>query len=467
MRLSLRTAVLTVTLLGGAASVATAQGAPTATVDSLRRTVAALTSRLDSLDAGHCPTAPLPSPAKRQPSGNASVDSLAATVAVLTARVNATVAARCTPIGAPAPVPAAADTTDPLAAIRAAADSAASAAGAPSAADTTGAGPTEFVSRQRNQSSMNPEISATGNVQFSAETGQQGLDLQLAEVEVSLQAALDPFSATKIYLTWGAEEIGVEEAYIYWTGLPGKFRADLGKFRMSVGELNRWHPHALPETNYPLVYQAFLGEEGLAGTGVSLYTTLPVSIAKGTSELFLQGAAAESEPLNDGSLQPALLGRLQNFWQLSRSTYMQLGFTALGAQNGDSALTSNLLGVDFRFTVRPPDAGARKDLTFRTEGYRLQRQSDAPTTTRYGMYSDLAWRLSKRWVVGGRYDYVEAPFGPDDANWRATAVATWWQSEFVYLRLQAYRDHLDSVGSLDNLTLQVVWAMGPHKHETY
>jgi hypothetical protein len=83
------------------------------------------------------------------------------------------------------------------------------------------------------------------------------------------------------------------------------------------------------------------------------------------------------------------------------------------------------------------------------------------------MYSDLSWRLSKRWVVGGRYDYVEAPVGPDDATWRATAVATWWQSEFVYLRLQAFRNHLDSTGSLDNLTLQVVWAMGPHKHEIY
>ena len=173
MRLSLRTAVLTVALLGGAASIAAAQGAPTATVDSLRRTVAALTARLDSLEAGHCPTAPLPAPAKPRPTGNAAVDSLAATVAVLTARVNATVAARCAPAAAPAPVPAAADTTDPLAAIRAAADSAAVAAGAPAAGDTTGAGPTEFVSRQRNQSSMNPEISATGDVQFSAETGQR------------------------------------------------------------------------------------------------------------------------------------------------------------------------------------------------------------------------------------------------------------------------------------------------------
>ena len=98
---------------------------------------------------------------------------------------------------------------------------------------------------------------------------------------------------------------------------------------------------------------------------------------------------------------------------------MQLGFTGVAAQNGDSNLTSNLLGVDFRFTIRPPEAGTRKDLTLRTEGYRLQRLSDAPTTTRYGMYSDLTWRFSQRWVVGGRYDYVEAPFGPEDNLWRA------------------------------------------------
>jgi hypothetical protein len=461
MRLLLRTALVTAALLGLAVSGAVAQGTPTATVDSLRRTVAALNARLDSVEAGRCPAAPLPRPALWKPTGNAAVDSLAATVAVLNARVNASVAAKC---AAAAPPTQAADTTDPLAAIRAAADSA---AGAPAGGDTTAKAPTEFVSRQGNQSSMNPEISATGDVQFAAQSDIEGLDLQLAEVEVSFQAALDPYSATKIFLTWGADEIGVEEAYIYWTGLPGKVRADAGKYRMAVGDLNRWHRHALPETNYPLVYQAFLGEDGLSGVGASLYTMLPISIAKGTSEVFLQGAAIESEPLNDGGHQPAVLGRLQNFWQLSRSTYMQLGLTGIGAQNSAVDLTSNLFGVDFRFTIRPPEAGTRKDITFRTEGYRLQRLGLEPTTTRYGMYSDLTWRFSKRWVVGGRYDYVEAPFGPEDNDWRATAVATWWQSEFVYLRLQAFRNHLDSAGSLDNLTLQIVWAMGPHKHETY
>lgn len=465
MRSSIRTAVVTATLLGVIAAGAHAQGVTTTTVDSLQRTVAALTSRLDSLESGRCPAAPLPSPAKRQPTGNPAVDSLALTVDSLTARVNAAVSARCAPAAAPAQVPDAA--VDPLAAIRAAADSAAMAAGAPAASDTVSTAPTVFVSRQRNQSSMNPEISATGDVQFAAQSDIEGLDLQLAEVEVALQATLDPYSFTKIFLTWGADEIGVEEAYIYWTGLPAHTRADIGKYRLAVGDLNRWHRHALPETNYPLVYQAFLSPDGLSGVGASLYTPLPVSLAKGTSELFLQAASIESESLNDLGHQPALLGRLQNFWQLSRSTYMQLGFTGLAAQNGDSGLKSNLFGADLRFTYRPPDAGTRKEITWRTEGYRLQRIGDAPTTTRYGIYSDLIWRLSKRWVVGGRYDYVEAPFGPEDTNWRATAVVTWWQSEFVYLRMQAFRDHLDSTGSLDNLTMQVVWALGPHKHETY
>ncbi len=236
---------------------AAAQGVPTATVDSLQRTVTALDRPTRFARRRALPRCPAAAPATPKPTGNAAVDSLGATVAILTARVNATVAARCGLVAAPTPnrrQPA----DDPLAAIRAAADSAAVAAGAPPDRRLDCRRPTEFVSRQRNQSSMNPEISATGDVQFAAQTDIEGLDLQLAEVEVSLQATLDPYSATKIFLTWGEDEIGVEEAYIYWTGLPGRFRADVGKYRMAVGELNRWHRHALPETNYPLVYQAFL-----------------------------------------------------------------------------------------------------------------------------------------------------------------------------------------------------------------
>ena len=112
-------------------------------------------------------------------------------------------------------------------------------------------------------------------------------------------------------VTFEDEELGVEEGYLYWTGLPGRLRVDVGKFRSQVGDLNRWHLHALPETEYPLVYRRFLSDEGLVGIGLSLSTSLPVSLAGGTHEIWVQGTTAESEPLFGQGREPSLLLRLQ------------------------------------------------------------------------------------------------------------------------------------------------------------
>jgi hypothetical protein len=216
-----------------------------------------------------------------------------------------------------------------------------------------------------------------------------------------------------------------------------------------------------------LVYQRFLDPEGLTGVGLSLYTALPVSLAGGTHEVWLQGTTARSEPLYADGRQPTLLFRLQNFWQLSRSTYAQLGFTGTGGNNDAADLRSRLAGLDFRLTWRPPAAGTRRDVTLRAEGYRLHATELGSTTNRYGTFVDLNAKLSRRWVVGGRYDWVEAPRGPSDTEWRLTPSVTWWQSEFVYLRLEGEHRHTDLEGTRNLLTLQAVWAMGPHKHETY
>jgi hypothetical protein len=371
------------------------------------------------------------------------------------------------------PRPPAADTTDDLAALRAAAAQAAGTpvpdstdSGAPAARDTTPR-QTEFVGKQRNASALNPEISATGDIRLVARDGRQRDNGVAREFEVALQSALDPYSSTKIFLTFEDGEVGVEEGYIYWTGLPGRLRVDVGKVRQQIGDLNRWHLHALPETEYPLVYQRFLGPEGLAGVGLSLYTALPISLLGGTHEVWLQGTTAESDPLYAGGRQPTLLLRLQNFWQLNRSTYAQLGFTGTGGDNDDAGLRSRLLGLDFRLTYRPPEAGTRREITFRAEGYRLHADELGTVTNRYGTFLDLNAKLSRRWVLGSRYDWVEAARGPDDTEWRLTPSLTWWQSEFVFLRLEGEHRHRDLDGSRNMLSLQAVWAMGPHKHETY
>ena len=437
--------------------------AQTPQAPDIRRAIGALSARLDSLEAGNCPAGP----AVAVPAG---ADSMRQALRALGDRLERTITARCGTIAAVPGGRGNAAAEDDLAALRAAADAAAQAGGAPPAtpADTTNPPPpVQFIGKQRNASALNPEISATGDVRLVARDGRQVDNGVAREFEVGIQSALDPYSNTKIFLSFEDAGVSVEEGYIYWTGLPGRIRLDVGKFRQQVGDLNRWHLHALPETEYPLVYQRFLSPEGLAGIGLSLYTPLPVSIAGGTHELWVQGTTAESDALLAGSRQPVGLARLQNFWQLSRSTYAQVGFTGIVGQNSDSALKSNVLGVDFRLTWRPPGEGTRKNVTLRAEGYRLHANQPGDVTDRYGAFAQAVAQVSRRWILGARYDYVEAPRGPYADEWAVTPTITWVESEFVFLRLQG--EHSRELGgqTLNQATVQVVWAMGPHKHETY
>jgi hypothetical protein len=445
-----------------------AQVTQAARSDSLHHAVARLSVRLDSLEQGRCPGGPAIVLPRRPEGAVTALDSVTVAAESLSARLERLIATRC-PADAAARegVVAPADSTDDLAALRAAA---AVAAGAPAPGDTTPAEPPaeKAAAGPRGANLLNPEISVTGDVRLVArDESPQEENAIPREFEFSFQSALDPFTKTKIFLTFEEEELGIEEGYIYWPGLPGHVRLDVGKLRQQIGDLNRWHLHALPETEYPLVYQRFLGEEGLGGVGVSLYSALPISLAGGTHELWLQGTTAESEPLYAGGRQPTLLGRVQNFWQLSRSSYGQLGFTATGGNNADADVRSRLLGLDLRFTYRPPQAATRREVTFRAEGYRLHSTEAGVTTDRYGTFLDLQARTSRRWVFGVRYDYAEAPRGLEDTEWRITPAVTWWQSEFVYLRLQGEHRDSDLEGTRNLLTLQAVWSVGPHKHETY
>jgi hypothetical protein len=459
-------AAVTVVALAMAPAALSAQDSKRIESDSLRAAVARLSGRLDQLEQGRCPTEPPVVLPARRPAQASALDSVAAAAQELSARVERLIAERCRPQAKP-PEPAPADSSDDLAAGRPAA---AAAAGTPEPTDTarTQGRAEAAAAGPRGANLLNPEISATGDIRLVARDQNPQEDNAIPrEFEFSFQSALDPFTKTKIFLTFEDEEFGIEEGYIYWPGLPGHLRLDIGKFRQALGDLNRWHLHALPETEYPLVYQRFLGEDGLGGVGVSLYSPLPIAIAGGTHELWLQGTTSESEPLYAGGRQPTLLGRLQNFWQLSRSSYGQIGFTAAGGNNADEDLRSRLLGVDLRFTHRPPAAGNRRELTFRAEGYRLHSTEAGVATNRYGAFLDLQARTSQRWIFGVRYDYAEAPRGLQDSEWRLTPAVTWWQSEFVYLRLEGEHRDSDLGGTQNLLTLQAVWAVGPHKHETY
>ena len=100
--------------------------------------------------------------------------------------------------------------------------------------------PDRFVIRSRNLNRLNPEISVTGDVRFQGNSpGPQDDNVDIREFAFSFQAPLDPYTNTKIFASFGEHHAEIEEAYVYWTGLPGGLRLDLGRFRQQAGELNR------------------------------------------------------------------------------------------------------------------------------------------------------------------------------------------------------------------------------------
>jgi hypothetical protein len=355
---------------------------------------------------------------------------------------------------------------DELAALRAA-------AGATSAAaDTVRAQPQQA---RLGQNALNPEISVTGDFRFSgyrpgpqAATPEHPENFVAREFEIGFQSVLDPYATAKVFASFGhGETPAIEEGYLYFPALPGGFRVDLGRFREELGELNRWHLHAVPEDEYPLVIRRFGSDEGVSGTGISIYHPL-LSGRAGTYDLYLQGTTADNEVLYGGGSNLSVSGKLAGFWQLSRATYLMASVSGAHGTNRDSVLNTTLGVLAVRFTWRPPQQGVGREFTLRGELWNLRRRFAAIGPWRRGWYADATLKTSRTWVFGTRVDWVESPDAAVTGHeWAITPSITRWQSEFVFLK--ALWEHArDFTGTdRDRLTLQVVFAMGPHKHELF
>lgn len=323
------------------------------------------------------------------------------------------------------------------------------------------------VGRERNLNRLNPEISMTGIVEALSGDGEQ--DFQATEFELDLQAALDPFSRTRWTLAFSEEEgVEVEEGYIQYSGLPSGLDLKVGKFRQRFGPLNQQHLHALPQTTYPLPLTTYFGEEGLAQTGIGLAWVLPRGWAT-ANELIVEVTDGEAEAFGGEAFDRVVgLARLKSFWEVSDSTYFEWGLSAVnGEAEGD--LDTTILGTDFTWQWRPPARAKYREITWRAELLRSER--DDPATglgvEAWGGYSYLEGLIDRNWYLGLRYDRVEDPLAPGEDTWGWFPYLTWWQSEYVRLRAQYGLIEGPEGGSDDQLSLQVTWAAGPHKHETY
>lgn len=334
-----------------------------------------------------------------------------------------------------------------------------------------------------NLNRLNPEISLTGDVIGFHHTNTNALavleeetkpeDFTVREIELAFVSMLDPYSRMKVFLSYEDGEVSLEEGYAEYLAIPGGFRVSIGKQYQQVGLLNRWHQHAFPQVDRPPVLEEFLGKENLSQTGVHLSWLLPKWLIS-SGELTVEALAGDAEPFAGNRLtKPAWSAHLNNYQDVSSSTFIEFGGSAAGGLiQEDPDLSNRIYNVYFRFNWTPMERAKYRGLDIWGEGFVNKRTILTSLGERIGLnrkggFVYVEYRLNQRLLAGIRADYVERLDPMERKEWWLTPVLTLWQSEWVRIRAQYSYIHTNNEGVDHRFMVQLTWAAGPHKHETY
>ncbi|HEU4564205.1 MAG TPA: hypothetical protein VFS05_06145 [Gemmatimonadaceae bacterium] len=350
-----------------------------------------------------------------------------------------------------------------------------------------------------------PDVSAVGDLigdlSPKGSTQEDGTRFGVREIEVALQAAVDPYFRGDVFLGISdAEGIAVEQAYLTATALPWGLEARLGRYLMPIGKQNTTHRHDLHTIEYPYVIQRFFSPEGLKGTGV--YVSKIASPFGFYQELIVTGVnrfgeapdgLQTAEPVNKQLSGMGYSARLRNYWDLSEASNIELSFSGitgdreqpiLGLPDEPNAVAArqSVIGTDFTYRWRPLQQGLYKSFILQAEVMRQlnERRPDLPSAAIYegpkrdntGAYLFARWQLTRRLYLGGRYDYLQDPLANGERLDAASGYLEFFPSEFSKLMV-GYERTMPSAGyralgiegseRLNRILLQATFALGPHK----
>jgi hypothetical protein len=330
------------------------------------------------------------------------------------------------------------------------------------------AAPAPASSGSRAVQSMNPNIALILDVAGAWYSENDSLQLgahdpvdtgfNLQQLELHLDASVDPFFRLDANLVFSLFGVELEEAFATATALPGGFQMRIGQFLTQFGRLNPTHPHAWSFVDQSLVNGKFFGGEGSRGLGVELswlmplswYAELVTSVNNADGECCARSFYGADNPGVDGPEDLLVTTALKQFFDLSFDTGLLLGLSGQFGPNASGHLNrTNIFGADLTLRYKPVDSPRRAALTWQTEFLYRARQVPDESLQDWGLASSLVWRLSPRWELGARYEWVEGvDDDPLDPEWtaardRTSLQATFFASHFSRLRLQGKYDSPD------------------------
>jgi hypothetical protein len=325
--------------------------------------------------------------------------------------------------------------------------------------------------------SLNPDISAI--IDFAAGwygddlgTIKSGDDPQLTgfnvqEIEVALQAVVDPYFRADVFLTVpNLQNFEVEEAFLTTTHLPANLQLKAGIFRAGIGRQNGQHLHMQDFTRRPTLNPQFLGVDGLRSPGMELnwlVPRLPFYLVLAYS-MFSVAPAEVDQPLQTfgggARWDFTYLATARAFFPLSDSMSLLAGLNYAHGKTsqrvtGNQALPStvesvtiydnyydNLYGADLYLKWKPPNQ-ARSYASVQWQSEYFLRQIPnlliggvTHPQLEGGLYSQVVVQTHRRWFLGLRGEVEGIPEGDNVKHqYAAETSVTWALSEFSRIRL--------------------------------
>ncbi|NJD08875.1 MAG: hypothetical protein FIB01_00015 [Gemmatimonadetes bacterium] len=349
-----------------------------------------------------------------------------------------------------------------------------------------------------------PDLSAVGDLLADLSpdrsTQEDGDRLLVREVELGLQAAVDPYFRGVVYLGFSdSEGAAIEQAFLTTTSLPWSLQLRLGRYLLPFGKQNATHRHDLHTFEYPYALQRFLGEEGLKGTGIEasriaapfgFFQELIVTVVNQLGEPGPD--LVTSAPASDRLGGLGYAARLRNYWDLDAATNIELSVSAgtgklavrldrsVGGLNATNARRS-LAGMDLTLRWRPLQQGLYRSFLLQAEVLRVlnerrldlpadlaDAQSELPQRDYTGAYLFARWQLTRRGFLGGRVDWLQdpellAPAGSVGTLRAGSLYYEFFPSEFSKLVAGFERRVPDGGTAVNRVLAQVTFALGPHR----
>jgi len=330
----------------------------------------------------------------------------------------------------------------------------------------------------------------------------------LPNEEIFLDGAVDPYFKGVADLVFkldqdNATNVELEEVYLTTTALPWNLQAKAGQFFSEFGRINQQHPHAWDFVDQPLVIGRMFGPEGLRNPGTRFSWLVPTPFY---SELFLaaqnsQGDTAYSfrntpdtlfgrTPVDRPVRNPGDLlyvPRYVSSFDLTDSQTVVAGVSGAFAPNASGTDTrTQIYGADLYWKWKPSwQSGGFPFVSWQTEALGRRYEAGAGTLERpgmptlllpretlfdWGVYSQVLYGFTQRWVAGLRGDWVSGDrgaFGPDENRadrFRISPNLTFYPTEFSKIRLQYNYDHGQTIpnGNDSSVWLQAEFLLGSH-----